>query len=266
MASIKSYKKLFGTTLIFSSIKKNRGDFLKYLKQLNFTNFDEHPIQLWKNIYNKVLSDTRYEYVYKNEMLRLFYNDIMREKKLLLNEVELYSNNIIHNILDLLIISNDELHAIEIKSDFDTFQRLDNQLPMYCKLFQYVSVFVSDYKVSMVEQYMDNIGFDNVGIISLDNNNVTTIRPPKSNEDLLDKDLLLENIKIKSPFTKVQLDRLEDIYSFWFSLLQNDFKLDNEFVSSMPDPLKFYAFSHNYLPSLKRQRLINYFKKMSIIK
>lgn len=258
---IKSYKKLFGSTLIFSSIKKNKQYFIDYLKQLGFVQFSNNPQKLWDNIYEQVFDNSRYEYIYKNEILKLFYTDIMREKKILLNEIELYSGDTVHNILDLLLISNEGMHAIEIKSDFDTFQRLDNQLPMYCGLFQYVSVFVSDYKVKQVEQYMDGIGFSNVGIISLTNFKVETIREPKSNEERINKDLVLDNIRTRhSPLSDSNLS-IAELYSYWGVLLKQDYKLDNQFVDAMPDALKFYAFSHNYLSPLKRQRLINYFKR-----
>lgn len=258
---IKSYKKLFGSTLIFSSIKKNKAYFIDYLKNLGFVQFSDNPKQLWANIYEQVFDNSRYEYIYKNEVLKLFYNDIMREQKALLNEVELYSADTLHNVLDLLLISNEGMHAIEIKSDFDTFQRLDNQLPMYCNLFQYVSVFVSEHKVKQLEQYIDNIGFTNVGIISLADKRVETIREPQSNEDRIDKGLLLDNIRVRhSPLANESLS-IAQLYSYWRVLLRQDYRLDNQFVDSMPDALKFYAFSHNYLSPLKRQRLINHFKR-----
>lgn len=258
---IKSYKKLFGSPLIFSSIKKNKQYFTDYLKQLGFVQFSDNPKQLWTNIYEQVFDNSRYEYIYKNEILKLFYADIMRKNKILLSEVELYSDNTIHNILDLLLISNGNMHAIEIKSDFDTFQRLDNQLPMYCELFQYVSVFVSDYKVKQVEHYIDNIGFDNVGIISLADYKVETIREPKSNEERINKNLILDNLKIRHPQLCNDTLSVEELYSYWAVILREDYKLDNKFVDAMPDALKFYAFSHNYLPPLKRQRLISHFTR-----
>ena len=258
---IKSYKKLFGSPLIFSSIKKNRSYFIDYLKELGFVQFSDNPKQLWANIYEHVFDNSRYEYIYKNEILKLFYNDIMRERKVLLNEVELYSGDILYNVLDLLLFSDNGMHAIEIKSDFDTFQRLDNQLPMYCKLFQYVSIFVSSSKVKYLERYVDNIGFSHVGIISLTDYKVETVREPQSNENNIDKELLLDNIRIRhSPLANESLS-IAELYACWGVLLRQGYSLDNQFVDNVPDALKFYAFSHNHLLPLKRQRLINYFKK-----
>lgn len=252
---MKSYKKLFTTSLIQASMKKNPADFIDYLKELGFVQFSDSTQQLWANIYEHIFDCYRYEYIFKNEILKMFYSEIMRGHKTLLNEVELTQSGIVHNILDLLLIG-DEMHAIEIKSDFDTFQRLDNQLPMYCKLFQYVSVFVSDSKVKGLCHYIDNIGFDNVGVIALGDKRVETIRAPKDNKDRIDKELLLDNIN--NPALK-SLD-VEDLYSYWVSMLRGRSVVDVGFVNALPDALKFYAFSHNPLP-LKRARMIRHFTR-----
>lgn len=258
---IKSYKKLFGSALIFASIKKNKTDFIDYLKQLGFVQFSNNPKRLWANVYEHVFDNSRYEYLYKNEMLKLFYGDIMRGDKTLLNEVDLYNNGILFNTLDLLLLSSKGMHAIEIKSDFDTFQRLDNQLPIYCKAFQFVSVFVSSYKVHQLEKYIDNLGFKHVGIISLTDYKVETAREPQSNENRIDKGLLLDNIKMRQRPTPHENSSLSEIYSYWEFILSEEGKVDVKFIDSMPDALKFYAFSHNHLSPLKRQRLISFFTK-----
>lgn len=255
---MKSYKKLFTTGLIQASMSK-RPNFVNYLKELGFVQFADNPSQLWANIYAHIFDCFRYEYIFKNEILKMFYSDIMRNNKTLLNEVELMQDGIVHNILDLLLITGGEAHAIEIKSDFDTFQRLDNQLPMYSKLFQYVSVFVSEDKVNSLINYIDNIGFNNVGIIALCDTRIETIRSPKDNSTIIDKQLLLDNIN-NPIFSYSMLNSIgiEELYSIWIGELKNKATVDVGFINAMPDALKFYAFSHRPTP-LKRSRFIKYF-------
>lgn len=165
--------------------------------------------------------------------------------------------NTVHNILDILLISSEDMHAIEIKSDFDTFQRLDNQLPMYCKLFNFVSVFISKHKLDYLTRYIDNIGFSHVGILTLDDTKIETVRAPRSNLDRLDAQLLLDNLH--QPNLHQNLD-VQVLYSMWFDKLSANYSIDSNFIEGVPPALKFYAFSHSFLSPLNKHRLVKQFK------
>ena len=263
MAEKFTYKKLFTSNFIMQTLKKDKTYVFEKLKSLHLDDscFSTDMRSMFENIYKKVFLNYRYEYIFKNELLKTYYEDILNNERKLLYELELFFHNETINILDILLVSENELHAVEIKSDFDTLQRLDHQLDTYCKLFQFVSVFVSHHKVSYCKDYIKDLGFDTVGIISLDIDKIETIKPPKSNLDLLSRELLVENIKKRMFFEDRDCFSLEDIYNFWLVLLNKDVFIDYRFLRQMPPSLKFYAYSHSSMRELKKCRLLKNFSK-----
>ena len=85
-------------------------------------------------------------------------------------------------IIDLAVI-NGALHGFEIKSEYDTLNRLPNQMSAYCKTFDYLTVISGKKHLSqLLEMVPEWCGI--MVVNSLDNggeNYLTYVRKPKKN-------------------------------------------------------------------------------------
>jgi len=118
--------------------------------------------------YNYLRQNYRCEYVYMNEianqLLLKFHND---NSATLLKE--LASNS---SIADIVIVNGSTI-AYEIKTELDTFDRLDSQLESYQMLYDRVNVVTYPEAVETISKKIDGA----IGIIVLDENNeLITIR------------------------------------------------------------------------------------------
>lgn len=254
----KEYKKLFTNSVIKSHTKSFKHSFLYNFANINSDSRIKRSV-LYDEIYKKLLNNYRFEYLYKNEIINYFYEDIIQNKKQLLFEFNLYQNNTLINIVDTLIISEEDVYAIEIKSDVDSIVRLHNQLETYCKLFKYVSVFVSEYRVHEIDEYLMTVGLNNVGIISLTNDFIKTVKKPIKNN--INKTLLIENILQYKPFDSLnENDSVEDLYSIWIKIMKEHISYDSVFFSEVPKSIRLFAYTHPTLKKRFKLMLLNFFK------
>lgn len=127
--------------------------------------------------YNLLLAYYKNEYVYKNILIQ----DI--KSKEVLNNYALFSELNIgkDSRVDIAHFSQSN-HAYEIKTEFDTFARLEKQLMDYAKGFEYVSVVIPESKLKTILASVN----DSIGIIILNkNNSLDMYRSANSNLDLV---------------------------------------------------------------------------------
>lgn len=215
----------------------------------------------FEKVYNNFFNFHKYEYIFKNEFLNLYLNKITNNEYKLLYELEIYKDNILINILDLLLITDKSALAIEIKSDFDNCSRLQKQLETYSQLFQFVSIFISEEKLNIYEEFLRHAEFKNIGIIILQNKSIKTVKKPLPNNNL-NKDLIIENIlKINKSIVIDESITMDHLYRIWLNTLNNLCKIDINFIKKMPRPLKFYSYSHGFMKPLKKARFIKLFSR-----
>ncbi len=236
---IKHISKVFDAT----TIKKNR----------------KHTIaDSYNCFYNILLSQYRCEYVYKNEIARqlLLKKHSFNDAKLF-TEVEVASSK-----ADVLII-NGTSTVYEIKTELDTFDRLQNQLNSYNLVFDKVYVVTHPTKISTLKTLIDK----KVGIIVLDDEgNLLTIRQAVSNKKnlstehifgILNKEEYLNIIKKHFGYIPIAqpvyiYEVCKNLFSTLDSKVAHDYMVKelkkrksssylNNFLDSLPDSLKLVA-------------------------
>lgn len=90
-------------------------------------------------------------------------------------------------VADLIILSNEKIEAYEIKSQNDDFRKITYQLEEYNKVFNYVSIIVTENHFEKAKKLIHK----NNGLIIVSNNQDFEIyRIPKENNNLIKEEIL----------------------------------------------------------------------------
>ena len=118
------------------------------------------PLKEWFDyFYRLLLSNYRCEYVYKNAIATKLYLDLHDSpQKSLINELRIEESR-----ADVVIL-NGTSTVYEIKSAYDSFDRLDSQLEDYRKVFDRMVVVTTTERANFVVDRVPDI----VGVMSLD--------------------------------------------------------------------------------------------------
>lgn len=153
--------------------------------------------QFFDWVYNLLLKNYRNEYIYKNTIAN----------KILLGK---YSLNTSHMLTEFrvgkckadAVVVNGTSIVYEIKSEFDSFTRLEKQIQAYLEIFDYINVITSGSQATK----LDSILPDHVGILVLTNRNtISTIRESKSNKININPHILFDSLR-KTEYVKVIKD------------------------------------------------------------
>ena len=101
-------------------------------------------------------------------------------------------------LIDLLILDNNQLTAIEIKADNDDLRRLQEQVNESKKIFDYIIVCTTLAHLEKAKQVLS----DDIGILSVNEQGIENIRKPKK-QKTLDKTEML--FSINSDFLRKNL-------------------------------------------------------------
>jgi hypothetical protein len=97
------------------------------------------------------------------------------------------------------VILNGTSTVYEIKSEFDSFARLEKQILSYLEIFDHVNVITSNSQVAKLESILP----DTVGILVLTNRNtISTIRGSESNKNNINPGILFDSLR-KNEYIKV---------------------------------------------------------------
>jgi hypothetical protein len=138
-------------------------------------------------IYSLLLKNYRNEYIYKN----VIANKILIGK---------HSLNTSHMLMEFrvgkckadVVIINGTSTVYEIKSEFDSFGRLENQIQAYLDIFDNINVITSDLQAVKLKSILP----DSVGILVLSNRNtISTIRESKSNKINIKQGILFDSLR-----------------------------------------------------------------------
>lgn len=239
---------------------------LSYVFRIVDQFFDGNDNQTLANIFEesfKILS--KYysnEYVYKNFIVN---------KKLLgkhsLNTATMLSEfRVGRNKADSIIL-NGKSTCYEIKTDYDSLIRLDDQLSSYSQLFDEVNVICSHKHVdSVLTQASKNIGV----ILLSDKNTFRTVRHPVNRREKLNKSLLIKSLRqdeyitlveslygitVKAPNTQIfdicnekiqQFDDEKKLNHFFIEILKKSRKNNDILISRLPYSLRNAAVSYKF--------------------
>jgi hypothetical protein len=139
------------------------------------------------SIFHFLLKNYRNEYVYKN----IIANKILLGRHSLKTSQVLTEFRIGRNKADIIIL-NGTSTVYEIKSEFDSFKRLNEQISSYTKAFEYVNVITSP---SHIKKALNHLS-ENIGVLSFtERNTISTVRTPKSNIKHIELPLLFESLR-----------------------------------------------------------------------
>ncbi len=150
--------------------------------------------QFFDWVYHLLLKNYRNEYIYKNVLA----NKILLGKHSLNTSHMLTEFRAGKNKADVVIL-NGTTTVYEIKSQYDSFARLEKQIQSYFEIFDYINVITSPSHAKV----LDSILPEKAGILVLtDRNTITTIRKPKSNKENINPAILFDSLR-KSEYMRI---------------------------------------------------------------
>lgn len=216
-------------------------------------------------IYEYMSSDYRNEYYYKNTI----FNNLLIQKHDLHTTAALTELPISNSKADFVMINGKGV-VYEIKTDLDNFQRLQNQINDYYKVFSYVNVVVSRKQADKVKAFLKDT---KVGIFELTNSGKLVCgKKAFCNRNELSYEEMFRILR-KKEFEKILLDyygELPHVNSFeyyreclrWMKKIniiglqkkimsclkqRTILSMDDVFEERVPDELRFYVyFSKKY--------------------
>lgn len=143
---------------------------------------------LLDSIYNKLLSDYRSEYVYKNAIAEKIVKGKHKLSENCFYDTEFRVNGSIADV----IISNGTTSAYEIKTEYDSLLRLVSQLSDYSKAFDKVYVVIPDHKFESWSEHIE----PEYGIVTLSKNYTLKYkREASSNIQQFDKNIIFSCLR-----------------------------------------------------------------------
>jgi len=160
----------------------------------------ETPLhKFFDKIYKYLLHNYRNEYIYKNTIA----NQILLKKHSLVKSRMLTEFRVGKCKADAVIL-NGTSTVYEIKSEYDSFARLENQVKSYMSVFEHINVITTDLQAKKLKTVLPL----NVGILVL-NNKGTIEQIRKSNSNV-------GNIKLETLFDSLRkIEYLEIIENYY---------------------------------------------------
>ncbi|EGR0208220.1 sce7726 family protein [Vibrio vulnificus] len=138
---------------------------------------------IYERFYTELCKHYRFEYFYKNSII----NKQLLGRHSLNTATMLSEFRVGQNIADCVLL-NGIATCYEIKTEYDSLERLEEQIDAYCSVFDSVYV-VCDAK--HIEKIVETIPSE-VGIIQLTRRN--TLSPKRQASDLRSRDINVENV------------------------------------------------------------------------
>ena len=150
--------------------------------------------QFLEDIYDILQKNYRYEYIYKN----VIANKILLGKHSL-NTAHMLTEFRVGKCKADVVILNGTSTVYEIKSEYDSFVRLNDQIHAYLDIFDYINVITSNSQADKLEHFLP----ESVGLLVLNKNNtISTVRVAKSNIENIKLEILFESLR-KIEYTRV---------------------------------------------------------------
>ncbi|WP_024873548.1 sce7726 family protein [Tolumonas lignilytica] len=138
----------------------------------------------YNSIYKMMMTGYRNEYVFKNAIAE----KIIKGRHKMAN-VSYFTEFRVRKVIADCVVVNGSTSAYEIKTEFDTYNRLQNQLSFYKNAFEKVYVVVpeNDVKKLLIEIS------DDIGVLSLTKKyTLNVVREPTSNIDNLEHEIVFD--------------------------------------------------------------------------
>ena len=130
----------------------------------------------------------------KSQLIDFFITDFSND--LFIGNEVMYGTK--RKLVDLLVLSNNQLTAIEIKADNDDLRRVQEQVEESKKLFNYIIVCTTIAHLEKTKQLLP----DDIGIYCFNENGIDKVRKPKKQKKLDKAEILYS---INANFLKKEL-------------------------------------------------------------
>lgn len=189
--------KLFSNKVILDLILNGHS---KYIDQITIDSGIINHIKenylikdIFQIVYEYLQSTYRNEYVYKNIIVnKLLLGKHTLDSSFMLSELR------VGNCKADIVILNGTSNVYEIKSDLDNLERLSDQIASYEMMFDMVHVIAAPH---LIEKIRTNVG-DNIGLMTLDNNDIKTIRDAQSDINKVFPEIIFDSLR-KSEYTEI---------------------------------------------------------------
>lgn len=231
--------KAFSRSILMELAKRNESEKLSQIIKASGLVDSEGLLtygEFYTHIYQQMVSNYRNEYIYKNALASKIVAGRHKYK-----DVSYFSEFRAWDVIADVVIVNGTTTVYEIKTEFDTFFRLDNQLETYQKIFDNVCVVIPESKLKSLENAISG----NIGIIVLtDNYTLSTYRSPISNIENLDPEKIFSCLRKREyeDILKRNLGYVDNTKSAYrkreafnqFLTLDNK-KIHNEFLNALKE-------------------------------
>jgi hypothetical protein len=144
-------------------------------------------------VYNFLFNNYRNEYVYKN----VIANRILAGRHSLNSSQMLPEFRIGKSKADIVLL-NGTSTVYEIKSEYDSFARLEKQVDSYSKAFDHINVITSPSQAKGVMSLLSK----QIGVLVLNKNKISVLRESKSNKKNIELEILFESLR-KDEYSQV---------------------------------------------------------------
>jgi len=254
------FSKLFSANVVkdILSIEKSR-DIEKLIHAMPFEMQGRYTFaNFFDDLYTLLKENYQNEYIYKNEFLLDLLQKEYKTPHAFLQEVRIGKN-----IADMVVVNGKSI-AYEIKTEFDTFVRLEAQLTSYLKVFDKIFMVVSENHLEKLELLL-NEKYSCVGIYLLKNNKIKLYKKATNNLNVNSKyyrDIINLSELSKKNITFQELEELsyKESSKIFRDILKKREKNGTSLVSNVPISLKS-LISRMHLMKWQKEKLI---KKLEI--
>ncbi|OLA77171.1 MAG: hypothetical protein BHW55_06425 [Candidatus Melainabacteria bacterium 35_41] len=257
--------RVFSKSTLISLLNSKHGSnaFYAVIQRYVDNTEDKTNRQLISEIYQKLKTNYRNEYYYKNTLLnKLLFKKHSPYKTTALTEIPVSKSK-----ADFILI-NGKAVVYEIKTELDNFDRLDSQLENYYKAFDHVCIVTSEINLESLIKRIDN---NNIGIYKITKRGaLSVVREPIQDRSHLEHETIFKILR-KYEYENILLEyykQLPNVSQFQYYKeckrlfanieintayekfrleLKKRCKINIDYVSSIPDEIKSVV----YFSSLK---------------
>lgn len=143
--------------------------------------------QFFEWVYNLLFNNYKNEYIYKNVII----NKILLGKHSFNTSQILTEFRVGRSKADVVLL-NGTTTVYEIKSEYDSFARLEKQIQSYFEIFDYINVITSPSHAKKLDSILPN----KAGILELsERNTISIIREPKSNKENINPAIFFDSLR-----------------------------------------------------------------------
>lgn len=241
---LRDQAKVFSASYLIDLMNGRRLDHFKDIYQTaNINNHHDNTSikSILNSYYSSLLESYQNEYVYKNKLIKSIKSNEQTNRFSLITEIDVGADSRV----DMALFSSSS-HAFEIKTEFDSLNRLDKQLQDYSKAFEFVWAVTSENKVENLARRLES----SIGIQYMNSDNELMIfRNAESNIDKITHEGLFTLLRQKEFIQLLKIHYGAVYYDGTFESRKKLFEMFKEILSHE---------AHTYTVNLLKNRVKHY--------